>query len=194
MDFLAGAKYLAMSPPVPETSLTAFAGFRRVASGTRDELLIRLRDLPPEPPAFVFDDATGERLDLDLRGTGASAPAPVARSVGRPRLGVVAREVTLLPRHWEWLGRQPGGASVALRKLIDEARRGHADRDLQRASREASYRFMTAIAGDLPKFEEATRALFAGRRGSFESLVADWPQDLREHLRKLSAQSWGESS
>ena len=129
-------------------------------------------------PVFVFDDSTGERLDLDLReGAAGRAESTAAdehatRGVGRPKLGVVAREVTLLPRHWDWLSRQPGGASVALRRLIDEARRVHADRDAQRASREATYRFMTAIAGDLPGFEEAARALFAGERARFDELVA----------------------
>jgi hypothetical protein len=183
----------------PESHLTAFAGFRRVASGPRSQVIAQLRrqcmrsgqDLP-----FVFDDSTGERLDIDLRedpgAPAASAPAdePATRSVGRPRLGVVAREVTLLPRHWEWLARQPGGASVALRRLVDEARHVHADRDAQRAAREAAYRFMTAIAGDLPGFEEAARALFAGDRARFDSFVGSWPEDLRTHLHKLAAAAW----
>ena len=184
-----------MSSPLPESSLTAFAGFRRIGSGTRAELLLRLRELPAEPPPFVFDDATGERLDLDLREAGAGAvpqPASAVRRVGRPRLGVVAREVTLLPRHWDWLGHQPGGASVALRKLIDEARRVHGDRDAVRAAREAAYRFMSAIAGDLPGFEEAARALFAGERSRFETLIATWPEDVAAHLRQLSAPGWGD--
>lgn len=186
-----------MSSAPPEASLTAFAGFRRIASGTQAELLARLRDGPIDPLPFVFDDATGERLDLDLRGAGPNAEphrAPAARSVGRPRLGVVAREVTLLPRHWDWLSRQPGGASVALRKLIDEARRVHADRDGVRAAREASYRFMSAIGGDLAGFEEAARALFAGDSARFDALIAAWPEDVAAHLRKLSAAGWGEAA
>ncbi len=181
--------------PVPN-SLTAFAGFRCIGSGTPAELLERLRDLPAEPAALVFDDASGERVDLDPRRSIAAPtppPAAPARGVGRPRLGVVAREVTLLPRHWDWLSRQPGGASVALRKLIDEARRVHADRDVARASREATYRFMSAIAGDLPGFEEAARALFAIDRSRFDPLIAGWPEDVAAHLRKLSEQGWGES-
>ena len=112
------------------------------------------------------------------------------RGVGRPKLGVVAREVTLLPRHWDWLNRQPGGASVALRRLVQEASRVNADRDAVRASREAAYRFMTAIAGALPGFEEATRALFAGERNRFEGLIDAWPADLRTHLQELSAAGW----
>ncbi|RZL98938.1 MAG: DUF2239 family protein, partial [Variovorax sp.] len=100
------------------------------------------------------------------------------------------REVTLLPRHWDWLNRQPGGASVALRKLVEDARRVNADRATVRASREAAYRFMSAIAGHLPGFEEASRALFAGEQARFDSLVASWPEDVRTHLHKLADASW----
>jgi len=121
---------------------------------------------------------------------GTEAHEDTPRGVGRPKLGVVAREVTLLPRHWDWLNRQPGGASVALRRLVQEASRVNADRDAVRASREATYRFMTAIAGALPGFEEATRALFAGERNRFEGLIDAWPVDLRSHLQKLSAAGW----
>jgi hypothetical protein len=179
-----------------ESTLTAFAGFRRIAAGPRAEVIALLRARADEPPAFVFDDSTGEQLDLDLRESARAMSdntrhdEQAARGVGRPKLGVVAREVTLLPRHWDWLSRQPGGASVALRRLIDEARRVHADRDAERAAREATYRFMTAIAGDLPGFEEAARALFAGDRTRFEELVAPWPEDVRLHLHKLAASAW----
>jgi hypothetical protein len=185
----------------PESHLTAFAGFRCVASGPRSQVIAQLRKQgkrADSTPPFVFDDATGERLDLDLRDEAAigsqtsSADEQSARSVGRPKLGVVAREVTLLPRHWDWLARQPGGASVALRRLVDEARHVHADRDAMRAARETTYRFMTAIAGDLPGFEEATRALFAGERERFDELVGPWPGDLRTHLNKLAAAAWSD--
>nr|WP_258506136.1 DUF2239 family protein [Variovorax sp. S12S4] len=173
--------------------MTAFSGFRRIASGTRSEVLAQLRQLPDAASVLLFDDSTGAQLDLDLREEAPAEPEATGeapRTVGRPKLGVVAREVTLLPRHWEWLGRQPGGASVALRRLVDDARRVHADRDTERAAREATYRFMTAIAGDLPGFEEATRALFAGERERFDELVAPWPEDIRAHLQKLSAAGW----
>lgn len=174
-------------------TFTAFADSRRIAAGTRAEVVAQLRQRGDALPVFVFNDATGEPLDLDLRdGVGAepAAEAPATRAVGRPKLGVVAREVTLLPRHWDWLNHQPGGASVALRKLVEEARRVNADRDAVRASREAAYRFMSAIAGHLPAFEEASRALFAGERERFESLVADWPGDVRTHLQKLADAGW----
>ncbi|MFC6280706.1 MULTISPECIES: DUF2239 family protein [Polaromonas] len=197
-----------LHPESPAGNLTAFAAFNRVASGPRAEVLARLRSMhfPQDILVRVFDDATGSRLDLDLRpdasdqasdetGTPATAEetAPAARAVGRPKLGVVAREVTLLPRHWDWLNRQPGGASVALRKLVEEARRANEGKDTVRASREAAYRFMTEIAGDLAGFEEATRALFAGDRERFESLVAPWPDDVHEYLAGLAAASWGQA-
>ncbi len=149
-------------------------------------------------PIVIFDDSSGRPIDLDLRGTEqdivARLPAPVPdvqpdaetapgpRGRGRPKLGVVAREVTLLPRHWEWLAAQPGGASVALRKLVDEARRSSGDRDRQRAARDAAYHFMSVMAGNLPGFEEASRALFADDRRRFAGLIAGWPGDIRDHV------------
>jgi hypothetical protein len=154
---------------------------------------------------LIFDDHSSELIEVDFRGSaddvarrlagppGVSAAiasdyveAAPSRGPGRPKLGVVAREVTLLPRHWEWLNSQPGGASVALRKLVEEARRVHAGRDRVRQSQEAAYRFMSAMAGDLPGFEEAARALFASRRERFDELVDLWPIDIREHTRKLA--------
>jgi hypothetical protein len=112
--------------------------------------------------------------------------APEPRGRGRPKLGVVAREITLLPRHWEWLGAQPGGASVALRKLVEAARRSSGDLDRSRAARDAAYHFMSAMAGNLPGFEEASRALFADDRRRFVGLIAGWPGDVRDHIVKLA--------
>ena len=158
---------------------------------------------PAAPPIIIFDDATGRPLDLDLRGsereiiarlpqpaalpeTAADSTAAEPRGRGRPKLGVVAREVTLLPRHWEWLGTQPGGASVALRKLVEEARRTSGDVDRARAARDAAYHFMSVMAGNLAGFEEASRALFADDRRRFVGLIAGWPDDIRDHIVKLA--------
>jgi hypothetical protein len=151
---------------------------------------------------LVFDDTTGKALDVDLRGTDEdilarlplSTPAAVAteppasepRGRGRPRLGVVAREVTLLPRHWDWLASQPGGASVALRKLVEKARSASGARDRHRAARDAAYHFMSAMAGDFENFEEASRALFADDRRRFAELIAAWPADIRDHIVRLA--------
>ena len=113
-----------------------------------------------------------------------------ARGPGRPRLGVVAREVTLLPRHWDWLAIQPGGASVALRKLVEVARRDSETRDRVRQASAVAYRFMSTIAGHEAGFEEASRALFAGDQAGFEALIAGWPVDVRHHLKRLAADAF----
>jgi hypothetical protein len=162
---------------------TAFLGDRRVAAGTYAEVTRLLDALPASNEGLlVFDDSTGAVLDRPLPKVPETAP-----TVGRPRLGVVAREVTLLPRHWEWLAQQRGGASAALRRLVDEARRQHADADAQRQARERAYRCMSALAADLPGFEEASRALFAGDADAFEQHTARWPQDVRQHLGRLAS-------
>jgi hypothetical protein len=187
-----------MPSDTPPIHLIVFAGFKRIAQGSTADVLAQLRARKDDTPYLVFDAQTGESLDFDVHNQAGVVPHAASaeahddtpRGVGRPKLGVVAREVTLLPRHWDWLNRQPGGASVALRRLVQEASRVNADRDAVRASREATYRFMTAIAGALPGFEEATRALFAGERNRFEGLIDAWPADLRTHLQELSAAGW----
>ncbi|MGV3722063.1 MAG: DUF2239 family protein, partial [Actinomycetota bacterium] len=147
-------------------------------------------------PILIFDDSTSARIELDFRGTpeevlerldapdATSAEAP--RGPGRPKLGVVAREVTLLPRHWDWLSRQPGGASVALRKLVETASKANANADREREAREAVYRFISVMAGNEPGFEEASRALFAGDAERFAAMTEAWPLDIRDHVRSLA--------
>lgn len=188
---------------------TAFEGIRCIASGELARVVISVKeviDRGGEESVLIFDDFTSELIEVDFRGslnevlkrlekpgfkaesaaTQVNAEQNVPRGPGRPRLGVVSREVTLLPRHWDWLNSQPGGASVALRKLVEEARRVNSGKDKVRRSQEAAYRFMSAMAGNLPGFEEATRALFAGNSERFDSLVSSWPADIRDHARKLS--------
>src|ERR1700761_4526689 len=136
-------------------SYTAFDGSRRLACGALPEIALavkRAQESGAAGPLLIFDDSTGRSRDVDTRGADAQVVARlVAR--GRPRLGVVAREVTLLPRHWEWLATQPGGASVALRKLVEAARRDVTGTDERRRAQERAYHFMAAMAGDLPGFE-----------------------------------------
>ncbi len=164
-------------------NFTVFEGQRRLASGSLAEIGVAAAAAMARGQAIlVFDDRTGRVVDLDPR-----APTEPPRGRGRPKLGVVAREVTLLPRHWDWLARQPGGASVALRKLVEAAQRSAGAADRLRAAREAAYRFMTAMAGDLPGYEEAIRALFAGDGAGFAARIADWPADIRDHAAKLAA-------
>lgn len=155
-----------------------------MAAGNLAEVYSFLKD-KPQGDFLVFDDA-GRQVDLDLRAIQHEPSADPIRGRGRPRLGVVAREVTLLPRHWDWLNSQPGGASVALRKLVEEARRTRGDNDRVREAQEAAYRFLNAIAGNLPGFEEALRALFAYDRRRFADLIAGWPQDVRDHAIQLA--------
>ena len=168
---------------------TAFDGHRRIASGPLGDVALAAKrgaEGGVAAPILIFDDATGRAIDVDTRGGDADVAAryaPQARGRGRPKLGVVPREVTLLPRHWDWLNQQPGGASVALRKLVEEARRGG---DGGRSARDAAYHFMSALAGDFPGFEEATRALYAGDLKGFGDLIAAWPEDLRAHTLKLA--------
>ncbi len=151
--------------------------------GSDDEVLARLaakaiqRDKSPDAEHLSQPDDTHGSSKVTADGP---------RGRGRPKLGVVPREVTLLPRHWEWLATQPGGASVALRKLVEEARRAYADKDRTRRAHERAYHFMSAMAGDLPGFEEATRALFANDRARFSELIVTWPHDVRDHAVDLA--------
>ena len=182
----------------------AFEGGKRLAAGAIADVALAVRKRSGgRHPILVFDYDTGRQVELDLRGTDKEirarfaaspalrteddeAPETARRGPGRPRLGVVPREVTLLPRHWDWLNAQPGGASVALRKLVDDARRTRGRADTMRAKQEAAYRFMSAIAGNLPRYEDATRALFAGDPVVFSQLTESWPIDIREHARHLA--------
>ncbi|MDR3454702.1 MAG: DUF2239 family protein [Rhodoferax sp.] len=191
------------------THCTAFEGSRCIASGELKAVAMAVKKVVEQgstEPVLVFDDDTCVLVELDLRGTPddvarrlaqgphhggeqnppCDATADTHRGPGRPRLGVVAREVTLLPRHWDWLASQPGGASVALRKLVEEARRANAGKDRVRQAQEAAYRFMSAIAGHQSGFEEASKALFAGDAARFDELVEAWPVDVRLHAKKLA--------
>ena len=184
---------------------TAFAASKRIAAGdlahvARAAKLVFDRD--PWAQILIFDDVTSEPVEVDFRGTpddvvrrlafpvvptGAEEADEEPRRPGRPKLGVVAREVTLLPRHWEWLATQPGGASVALRKLVEHARTANQGTDRRRRAQESCYRFLSAMAGNEAGFEEATRALFAGNRARFEELTRGWPKDVRDHAHRLAA-------
>ena len=189
-----------MSVPT-QTRCTAFEGSRRIGSGDLAQVAMEAKDAVDRGgQVLIFDDVTSQPIELDLRGTaedvrtrltaaagGAIAAEPAPRGPGRPKLGVVAREITLLPRHWDWLNTQPGGASVALRKLVEQARHASEGKDRIRQSQEAAYRFMVTMAGDRPGFEEATRALFAGDADRFDREIASWPVDVRDHARRLAA-------
>ncbi len=155
--------------------------------GSDQEMLVRLAQ-----PTITNGRAEAAQSGCLLQPAPDSVDAVAAqvsepRARGRPKLGVVAREVTLLPRHWEWLTTQPGGASVALRKLVEEAKRTHGEKDMRRKAQERAYHFMSAMAGDMPSFEEATRALFANDQPRLRELVAAWPKDVRDHSIALAS-------
>jgi uncharacterized protein len=190
------------------TSCTAFAGSNRIASGPPEQVALAVKaalDANSAHPLLVFDDSSGSLVDFDLRGTPheilarlaidpTDPPAAPARGPGRPKLGVVAREVTLLPRHWDWLGAQPGGASVAIRKLVEAARAAHAGADRRRLAQQSADRFMSALAGNEPGYEEAARALYAGDRARFAQSMVAWPPDVRDHAMRLATAAFDDSA
>jgi hypothetical protein len=196
-----------------EIRCIAFEGFRRIAAGPLLQVAAKTKaviDRGERGPVLIFHEQMSTLVEIDFRGSleqilrrlekqslvdvpqtesADAAPAATTRGPGRPKLGVVAREVTLLPRHWEWLASQPGGASVALRKLVEEARRGRRAEDQRRQGQDSAYRFLHALAGDLPNFEEVTRALFASQPELFKKLTQPWPRDVRDHARKLAKEA-----
>ncbi|MFC3831893.1 MULTISPECIES: DUF2239 family protein [Deinococcus] len=177
-----------------EPTYTIFLGQQRLRTAPLREVLAALKELhrTTRDPLLVFNDHTGRTIDFDLSGTldevlAREAPAPARPGPGRPKLGVVSREVSLLPRHWDWLESHPNGASAALRRLIDEARKADPAAERRRMAILPTDRFLTVMGGDLPGAEEASRALYAGDGAAFRSLVQDWPEDIRLHVLHLSA-------
>jgi len=187
---------------------TAFIGQRHLGDGDLGELARSIKtaqELGDKNTVLIFDEDS-KPVEVDLRGSlsavlkrlhASSAPAQQETEKparGRPKLGVIAREVTLLPRHWEWLGQQPGGASVALRKLVEDAKRASLPRDRARRSQESAYRFMAAMAGDFPDYEEALRAFYAGDKRRFQRLISSWPEGIRDHAKRLATAAFADSA
>jgi len=188
-------------------SFTAFLGQRIIATGKLESVLAAAKgklDAGSTDRLAIFDDEEARIHDFDFRGDleevlarlhhhpllldrEESTPAgdTPRRGPGRPKLGVVSKEVTLLPRHWEWLGRQRGGASATLRRLVEEARKRESPRDREIKAREATYRFMSDMAANLPGYEEASRALFAGDYEALAREMRDWPSDIRGYVSRL---------
>jgi hypothetical protein len=198
-----------MSESDHEVDCMAFVGTACVASGTLPDVARHAREIlnaEPQATVVLLDGRTSKPIDIDWRGTPQEVVARLAtgtdtapaagpaepRQAGRPKLGVVAREVTLLPRHWDWLNEQPGGASVTLRKLVEEARHATAGEVRVRNAREACYRFMSVLAGDEPGYEEALRALYADDKARFETYTEQWPEDVRRHARRLARAGFSE--
>ncbi len=198
MNFLPGNIARAFYPgticdmPLPHT-YSAFSEDRLIAFGTLPTVLSAAKlyvDESEDPRLLIFEDRTGRQVEFDFSGTldevqARALPPPERTGPGRPKLGVVSREVSLLPRHWEWLEEQPQGISAGLRRLVDEARKRNPGELRARKGREAVSKFMTAIAGNRPNYEEASRALFASDNARLEELIADWPEDIRAHLLRV---------
>jgi hypothetical protein len=200
-------EYASMHNTDPNTvTWIAFADSQCIARGAPADVATQAKsfvDAHPQTTVFMFDAESSQRIDIDLCAPLTHVlrciPKPVAvqqaaepqadapKTAGRPKLGVTAREVTLLPRHWDWLASQPGGASVSLRKLVEHAMRASKETDRVRLARESAYRFISAMAGDAAGFEEASRALFAGNDAGFRASIATWPAEVREHAVSLAA-------
>ncbi|GHG01207.1 hypothetical protein GCM10017783_11790 [Deinococcus piscis] len=177
-----------------EQTFTAFAGSRHLGTAELPTLLRQLfaqREQVTRGDILIFDDQTGKQADFDWRGTleevlERTAPQPPRRGPGRPKLGVTSREVTLLPRQWDWLEGQPGGVSATLRRLIDAERKRHPQAAAQQQARAAADRFMLTLAGDLAGYQEASRALYAGDLAAFRDAMQAWPPDIRSHAQRLA--------
>jgi hypothetical protein len=165
-----------------------FAGARSVAAGPLADVaaVLRRRQLKhPGESVLVFEVETGRQIELDLERPLAELLEREERAKpagpGRPRLGVVSREVSLLPRHWAWLEEQPNGISAALRRLVEQGMKTEPGKQRAQRMRAALSRVLSAIAGDRPHFEEACRALYAGDEQRFAALVARWPHDIKSY-------------
>lgn len=173
-----------------------FQGTRLIARGNMLETALAVYNAYKDKtsaPVVALDSVTSELAEPDLRGGedgiraryGVEADLHETKTRGRPKLGVTAREVTLLPRHWEWLESNHSGASAKLRELVETAMRASAGKDRQSHAVESLERFTNALAGDLPNAEEVSRAFYKGRMKDVIKLTADWPSDLLEHYIKL---------
>lgn len=189
---------------LPTTSCIAFDGPQRIGQGALADVARAAKqrlDAGAAGPLLVFDERDSRPIEIDFRGSvddvlARLAPAtpvePASRGPGRPKLGVVPREVTLLPRHWDWLGQQPGGASAVLRRLVEQSIRQGGAKERARQAIESVDRFMRVMAGDEPGYEEASRAFYRGDRERFGALIAAWPADVSAHLQQLAAIAWDE--
>jgi hypothetical protein len=180
------------------TNYTAFHGTKLLHAGSLADVVLKVKrhaDTHGQNDVLIFSDESGKCMDFRLEGTEAQVlhrleiytategPAAAPPGPGRPRLGVASREVSLLPRHWDWLATQPGGASNTLRKLVEEARKKTPD---ARVAQERAYRFMQSLAGDLEGYEEALRALYRKDKETFSTLTQAWPKDVRDHATLLA--------
>ena len=194
-------------PVAIDTTCCAFDQHQLIACGPLAEVARATKlaiDTGANGPVLIFDEQSSRPIELDFRGStddvltrlapAKALPDPPSRGPGRPKLGVTAREVTLLPRHWAWLAQQPGGASAVLRRLVEQAQRNGAPKQQARLAMEAVERFMNAMTGDFAGHEEASRAFYRGERDQFAALTEHWPVDVRDHLRRLAERVWADQA
>jgi len=181
---------------------SVFLGDNRIAAGPLETILPVLKarfERGENDLVLIFDNQTGKQVDFDLPGTLAEVlsraiPSAGRTGPGRPKLGVLSREVSLLPSHWEWLEMQPNGASAALRRLVDMASKREPAAQRARRAKESTGRFLSAIAGNLPNYEEANRALYQANRPRFQALTASWPADIRHQAALMAREAFDDSS
>lgn len=189
---------------------TAFNNTNKLANGPLIEVIMAMKTAIIEnqnAKILCFLDENGAMIDFDLSGsneqiiarllTQFKAPSTSEQieiietqsKAGRPKLGVIAKEVTLLPRHWEWLGAQNGGASATLRRLVEIAAKESIGIAARKNAQNATYRFLQNIAGDFENYEEVLRAIFADDFEKMRNLMKNWPQDIQNYAQKLFALS-----
>ena len=183
------------------TTYTAFDSSKLFAQGTLDEVVLKIKrklDKEDNSSILIFSDETGRTMDFNFQGSekevikrleiyvSGEEPASVNPGPGRPKLGVISREVSLLPRHWEWLANQPGGASATIRKLVEEAKKKISGTVSLKQAQERTYKFMSTMAGDSTGFEEALRALYRKDMDGFQKYIQSWPKDVRIHALALA--------
>ncbi|MCC2615272.1 DUF2239 family protein [Aestuariibacter halophilus] len=147
---------------------------------------IKARNQFIEP--YLYEVNTCQRIDIDWYGSADEviaklpntlAPTPAKR--GRPKLGVTSKEVTLLPRHWQWLSKQRGGASTTLRRLVDQAINNMSAKEQLHMLQSQLYNLMTVMA-DEAGFEEASRALYRADNEAFQRAIQTWPDEIKQLL------------
>jgi hypothetical protein len=181
-----------------EFTYTAFGNGKLIVHGGLDDVVTKIKrwyDKYSNGTLLVFNDFTGKTMEFDLRGSEKEVLQKiemflpqeivvVSARPGRPKLGVVTREVSLLPQHWEWLASQPEGASAALRKLVEGAKKNLVMKESVKQVQERAYKIMSILAGDLPQYEEALRSLYRRNEENFKQHIASWSPDIKDYVMK----------
>ena len=180
---------------------TAFEDHKILSQGFLEDVVLKVKkrlEKSPESQIVIYSDATGKSMDFNFQGsekevlkrlevyTTPENTTEASSGPGRPKLGVISREVSLLPKHWEWLATQSGGASNTLRKLVEENMKKTSGVLTVKTAQERTYKFMSVEAGDLENYEEALRALYRKDKERFTSEIKTWPRDVQKHILELA--------